>query len=732
MQNLSDKNACFINPLKKEYVIWWKKIFFEAWKIGLLANWSVTVSDEIGNMLLVTAWIKEEWVNEESDFLPLVVDYQEKFYATWKIGWNKFMKREWKPSESSILTSRLIDRPIRPMFPKWFINDVQIIATVLSASNENDLGFFGITWASLALMQTWAPFEGPVSWVKIVLTQDWKYIFDPSFEEEKKAKLNLIVAWTLDAITMVESSWLEVSQDEMLDALVYAHSLIKDLCNAQIDFIDNYKKEFGIPEITCFYNEVDESLYDKVCEFLTEQKMEVLYWLWKKDFHKALINLEKETKEFLWIKDNENFLKESGNLEEVRELNESSIGKLVYKRVREIMRKNVLEKQKRLDLRKIDEVRPIKCETWLLPRVHGSWLFQRGITQVLTITTLWWPEDIQFIDDMYEETTKRYIHHYNFPPFSVWEVRMLKWVGRREIGHGKLAERALEAVLPSEEEFPYMIRVVSETMTCNWSSSMASVCGSTLSLMNAWVPIKNPVRWVAMGMVYDENTWKYVILTDIQAQEDFLWDMDFKVAMSPKWITAMQLDVKIKWLGIEVFKDVFSQARIAIDKILDAMLLVQPKVSPTLSPYAPLIMTIKVPVEKIGEIIWKWWENVQRMEKLYNLKISIAEDWLTTITAKDQIWWNKAIEEIKKMIWEVEVWYKGVWRVVKIIDWTWAIVEFNGKLGMIHISKLDHSRVMRVEDVVKVWDEVEFEVIEVNKEKWRIWLKRKFETPKKV
>lgn len=724
MIGLSDKNAVHITPLKKVYSIWGKNITFETGKIWLLANGSVTISDDFWNVLFVTAGIKETWVNEKADFFPLVVDYQEKFYATGKIGGNRFMKREGRPSEASVLTSRLIDRPIRPMFPKWFINDVQIIATALSATNESDLGFFGITGASLALLMTGAPFEWPVSWVRIVAWNDGKFIFDPSFEQEQDAKLNLLVAGTFDAITMVESAGKEVSKEEMMSALQFASNLIKELCNAQNDFIADYKKQFGIPEIVAFYNLPDESLFDKVSEFLTDAKLESLYGLWKKDFQAELDRLDIETKEFLWVTQE--------NAEDLW-IDIASIGELVYKRVKQVMRKNILENEKRLDLRKLDEVRPIKCETWLLPRVHGSALFQRGMTQALSITTLWGPDDIQIVDDMYEETTKRYIHHYNFPPFSVGEVRMLRWVGRREIGHGKLAEKALEAVLPPENQFPYMIRVVSETMTCNGSSSMASVCGSTLSLMQAWVPITAPVAGIAMGMIYDEETGKYKILSDIQAQEDFLWDMDFKVAMTPNGITAMQLDVKIAWLSMEVFENAFSQARSSINYILDEMLKVQPSVALNLSPYAPLIMNVFVPVEKIREVIGKGGENVQRLEKEYSVKISIAEDGNTTITAKDQIGWNKAVDEIKAMVWEPEVGYKGIGKVAKIIEGTGAIVEFNGKSGMIHISKLAATRVANVADIVKEWENVEFEVIEVNKEKWRIGLKRKFDPlPPKV
>lgn len=725
MIGLSDKNAVNITPLKKTYKIGGKNITLETGKIGLLADGSVTMSDENGNVLLVTAGIKQEWVNENASFFPLVVDFQEKYYATWKIGWNRFMKREWRPSEWAVLTSRLIDRPIRPMFPKGLVNDTQIIATVLSSSNENDMGFMWITWASIALMMAGAPFEGPVSGVRIVMNAAGEFIFDPSFKDEEEAKMNLLVAGTSDAITMVESQWNQVSKEEMMKGLKFAFEIIKEMCEAQSDFVSMYKKEFGIAEVKCFFNLPDESLFDKISEFLTEDKLEVLYGLGKKDFHKALLKIEEEVETYL-LEDLEKNTTEQ-NLDEKHDVEDFGVSEMVYKIVKKVMRKNILENEKRLDLRKLDEVRWIKCETGLLPRVHGSGLFQRWMTQALTVATLWGPEDVQLIDWMFEETTSRYIHHYNFPPFSVWEVRMLRWVGRREIGHGKLAERALEPVLPTEEEFPYMMRVVSEIMTCNGSSSMASVCGSTLSLMQAWVPIKAPVAWIAMWMIYDENTGNYKILSDIQAQEDFLWDMDFKVTMTPTGITAMQLDVKVKWLSFEVFEKAFTQARGSIDFILDEMKKVQPEVAKELSPYAPLIMNLQIPVDKIRWVIWKGWENVQRMEKDYEVKISIADDGMTTITAKNQVWGKKTIEEIKAFIWEPEVGYKWTWKVVKIIDWTWAIVSFNGKSGMIHISKLASTRVANVTDIVKEWEEVEFEVIQVDLAKWRIGLKRKFE-----
>ena len=452
--------------------------------------------------------------------------------------------------------------------------------------------------------------------------------------------------------------------------------------------------------------------------------MEVLYNKGKKEFQYELDKLAIITTKFLSEKWHIIWIWEKR--EKVIQIEEKYVWDLVYKRVKKVIRKNILEKEQRLDLRKIDEVRTIKCETWLLPRTHGSWLFQRGMTQVLSITTLGWPDDKIMIDWMMPESNKRYFHHYNFPPYSVGEVRMLRWVSRREIGHWALAERALESVLPSAEEFPYVTRVVSEITTCNGSSSMASICGSTLSLMNAWVPIKTPVGWVAMWMIYDENNWNYKILSDIQAQEDFLWDMDLKIARTKNGITALQLDVKVKWLKINIFKEAFAQGKKAISHILDKMLEVQGEVSSELSKYAPLIMNINVPENKIRIIIGKWGENVQRMEKDYEVKVFIAEDWMTTITARNQEWGQKAIADIKKILWEPKVWYKWIWKVVKILEWMWVIVEFKGKTWMIHISKMAKERVTQIEKIIKIWDEVEFEIIQIDLMKWRIGLKRKY------
>ena len=728
MIGLSDKTAPNLEVLKETYNISGTDLTFESGKLALLINGSVMISSE-DNILLTTAWIKTKGLNEKADFFPLVVDFQEKFYASGTIGGNRFSKREARPSEEATLASRMIDRPIRPMFPKWIINDTQIIASVLSSDGVTDLSFWWIIGASLSLQMAGAPFEGPVSACKIALTKEWDYIFCPNKQQEDEAILVLITAWTTDAITMVEAWSKEISDEQVVKALEYSHNIIKEICEAQNKYIALYREMYGIKEIEPTFNKPDETLYSEVKNFLTLEKLECLYNKWKYEFQEELDNLDIEVRDFLSEKgcivwESEWNVWESCSVWDEQKIEESEVWALVYKRVKEVMRENILKSEKRLDWRKIDEVRQIKSETSLLPRTHWSSLFQRGMTQALSIATLWGPDDEQLSAGMMEESTKRYIHHYNFPPYSVWEVRMMRWVGRREIWHGALAERALLPVIPSEAEFPYVMRVVSEITTCNGSSSMASVCGSTLSLMNAWVPIKAPVWGVAMWMIYDENTWEYKILSDIQAQEDFLWDLDLKVTRTKSGITALQMDMKIKGLSMKVFTEAFAQSEVAVNHILDEMLKAQPKVAESLSKYAPLILTMQIPVDKISTVIWKGWENVQRLEKEYELRISIADDWLTTITAKTQENWEKVISEMKQILWVPEVGYKATWKVVKIIDWTWAIVEFSGKSGMIHISKLSPLRAMKVEDYVKEWEQVEFEIIQVDIAKWRIGLAR--------
>jgi len=710
---LSDSQILSHKSFTKTYNIAGKNITFESGKLALLADGSVVISDEQGNYLLTTAGISEN-IKEWIAFFPMTVEFQEKFYATGKIWGNRFMKRESRPSEVAVLNSRLIDRPIRPMFPKWVVNEVQIISTILSSSGISDYWFFWITWASLALMLSWSTeFEWPVAWVRIIADMDGNFKFDPTIDDLKTCKLDLTVAWTLDAITMVESQWLEVDDTLILKAFEYAHSVVKDICNAEIDFVKEYSKVHALPKSKIIVKELSKELYEKIAAYITADKMTPLYHVSKTEFHEEMHKLSEEVKVFLWFS------------EDTTDMTAWEIEECVYKSIKKHMRKIVLEKKLRLDWRKPDEVRPVKWEFWLLPRVHGSALFQRWITQALTITTLGWPWDIQIVDDMFEENTKRYIHHYNFPPFSVWEVRPMRWPGRREIGHGRLAEKAIEPVLPSLEDFPYFIRCVSEIMTCNGSSSMGSICGSCMSLMDAWVPIKSLVSWVAMGMIYDEETGKYEVLSDIQAQEDFLWDMDFKVAWTDKWITALQMDCKIKWLSLEVIAKVINQSKWAISYIKTEMTRNLSEPRKELSQYAPFIMSMKIATDRIREVIGKWWETIQKITKDFDVKVDITEEGLVSVTAKNQEQWKNAIDYITKMLKWMEIWDTGIGKVARILDGIGAIIDlWQNKSWMIHISKLSKERVAKVEDVVKVGEMVDYKVLSVDKESGKIGLER--------
>ena len=709
---LKDKLALDRAVVSKMYAIAGKNITLESGRLTLFATGSIVISDEVGNFLLTTTGIGNP---KDGDFFPLTVEFQEKYYANGKIGGNRFMKREGRPSEASILNSRMIDRPIRPMFPKNTRTDTQIISTIMSSSGLSDFGWYGIMGASLSVMLAGVKeFEGPVAGVRIASDEAGNFIFDPTFDQIVSAHLDLTVAGTLDAITMVESQWNEVSNDLMVKAFEYAHAIIKELCMAQKDFLAEYTKVHALPTTELTVIDTDAEVIVKVKDLVTEEEIQALYNLGKLEFHDALHDLV----EAVALK-----------LEYNKETNTPKMGDIadsVKKVISEHMRKTVIETHTRLDGRKCDEVRPVRATAPILPRTHGSALFERGVTQVLSITTLGGPSDIQLVDDMYEEDTKRYIHHYNFPPFSVGEVKPLRGVGRREVGHGRLAEKALEPVLPAQSDFPYMIRVVSETTTCNGSSSMASVCGSTMSLMDAGVPIKAMVAGVAMGMIYDEESGKYEILADIQAQEDFLGDMDFKVARTEKGITALQMDCKIAGLSMAVVKEVFEKSVDATGYIMGEMKKCLSAPRAELSPFAPFLLAVFVPEEKMREVIGKGGETIQRIEKDYGVEVNLEDDGQCTITAKTQEAGKAALEFIKWILKDIEVGdiYEG--KIVKILDTVGAIVEISkGKEGMIHISKFGiKERIADVNSVAKVGEIVKVKVYSVDKEKGRIGLEK--------
>ncbi|MCK9272763.1 polyribonucleotide nucleotidyltransferase [Candidatus Gracilibacteria bacterium] len=711
--SLSDSKILEHKSFSKTYNIGGKSLTFESGKLALIADGSVTISDEAGNYLLTTAGISDT-AKEGIDFFPMTVEFQERYYATGKIGGNRFMKREARPSEVAVLNSRIIDRPIRPMFPKGIANEVQIISTILSSSGTSDYGFYGVTGASLALILSGTTeFEGPVSGCRVMVSADDNLKFDPTMEELKTAKLDLTIAGTMDAITMVESQGQEVDDKTVLKAFEFAHGIIKELCKAQLDFVANYSLVHPLPKSKIIIKTLSETLYKKIEGYITEDKMTPLYYVSKMDFHEEMHNLSTDVKNWL------------GYTEDTEDMTIGAIEESVYKAIKKHMRKNVLEKKLRLDGRKLNEVRPVFGEFGVLPRTHGSALFQRGVTQVLTITTLGGPGDIQIIDDMFEENTKRYIHHYNFPPYSVGEVRPLRGPSRRDIGHGRLAEKAIEPILPSLEEFPYFIRCVSETMTCNGSSSMASICASTMSLMDSGVPIKNLVSGVAMGMIYDENSGKYEILSDIQAQEDFLGDMDFKIGATDKGITALQMDCKVKGLSMEVIGKVLAQSKEALAYIQKEMTKKMSTPRAELSPFAPFILSMKIATDRIREVIGKGGETIQKITKEFEVEIDITDEGLLSVTAKNQASGKAAIDFITKMLKGIEVGETGTGKVAKILDGIGAIIDLGqNKSGMIHISKIAKERVNNIGDYLKVGDMVEYKVLTVDKESGKVGLER--------
>ena len=712
ISSLRDADKIHLAPVARTYTIAHKRVTFESARLALLAHGSAIIRDEDGNYLLTTVGIKET-PNTTVDYFPLLVEYQEKYYATGKIGGNRFARREGRPSDTAVLNSRLIDRPIRPMFPKGVCNDVQIISTILSSSGTSDFGFYGITGASLALLLAGVEgFEGPVAGARLAFMPDGTFRFDPSIDDIKNAIFDLTVAGTPDAITMVELQGREADDKDILRAMEHAHAIIREICVAEMDFVRYYHDTHGVEKISLIISGRPDGLADKVKSVITSAHIDGLYRLSKTDFHHALMALGEEVVTAIgWTAESD--------------IKRSHIDEEIYSVVKKHMRARVLDTQVRLDGRGLHEVRPVRSEVGVLPRTHGSGLFERGITQVLTVTTLGGPGDMQTVDDLFEEETKRYIHHYNFPPFSVGEVKMLRGVGRREIGHGRLAEKALEPVLPSLEEFPYFIRVVSETMTCNGSSSMASVCGSSLSLMDAGVPISGIVAGIAMGMIYDEASGRYEILTDIQAQEDFLGDLDFKVARTEKGITALQMDCKVHGLKISVIEEVFRHAREATASIRAEMVATIPTARTEISPYAPRILSIRIPVERIREVIGKGGEVIQKICRDFAVEVDITDEGIVTVTSKNQEHGDAAMGFIQKLLKNLEIGDQMIGKVIRIIDGTGAIIDLgHGKSGMIHISRIARERVNNITDYLNIGDEVEVRILTIDRESNKVGLQR--------
>lgn len=651
-------------------------------------------------ILLVTA-VASDKPREGIDFFPLICDYQEKLYAVGKIP-GGFIKREGKASDKAILISRQMDRPLRPLFPENFYNDVQVIATPFSVDEDNEPDCMTTIGASIALGISDIPFYGPVAAVSVGYV-DGKFIVNPNKDQREKSSLDLTVAGTADAINMVEAGANELSEGEMLEAMMVAHAEIKEICSFIQTIIDDIGKEkMEVAE------EVETELQRKIKDKYTE------------DIKNSIRTTDKVQRE-----DDINAIEEKCREDFLEEFPESEDE--IHKTVDSIMKKEVRRMisidKIRPDGRKMKEIRPLSAEAGLLPRAHGSGLFQRGQTQVLSVLTLGSPGEEQVIDSMNrEEITKRYIHQYNFPPFCVGDIRPLRGPGRREVGHGHLAERALIPVLPDTKDFPYTIRVVSEVLSSNGSSSQASICGSTLSLMDAGVPIKKPVAGIAMGLIKEEDSIS--ILTDIQGLEDHLGDMDFKVAGTKDGITALQMDMKISGINKEVLQEALADAHEARLKILDVITSAIDKPREDLSKYAPRIFSIDVDPEKVRDVIGAGGKTINKIIDETGVKIETEDDGHITVASNDGDSGKKAIQMIKSIVTDPKAGdiYEG--EVKRIMNFG-AFVEIAiGKEGLLHISQIDTKRTEKVEDVLKIGDKVRVKVTEIDRQ-GRINLSRK-------
>jgi polyribonucleotide nucleotidyltransferase len=670
-----------------------KPLVFETGKFAKQAGGSVTV--RYGDTVVFAAATVAKTIRPGIDFFPLTVDFEERLYAAGKIP-GSFPRREGRPSEEGILTARLTDRPIRPLFPKGFKNDVQIVASAWSADQENDYDVLVVNAASAALTISDAPFEGPIGCVRVG-TVGGKLTLNPTIQQMDESELDLVVAGTRDSIMMIEAGARQVTEDFLVEALALAQEGIRELCDAQ----EELRRAVGKPKLPIAPPADNSEKLAPVVAFLKERVRAKLRNPDKAQRETGLDLLKAEAVT--------QFVKEEGSLVLAEEVAAS------YEEIlEEEFRRAVTEDNLRPDGRDTRTIRQLSIEVGVLPRTHGSGLFTRGQTQVLSVTTLGPTGDEQIIDTLSPVDTKRYMHHYNFPPYSVGEVRMMRGAGRREIGHGALAERALMPVLPTKEEFPYTIRVVSETLESNGSSSMASTCGSTLSLMDAGVPIKEMIAGIAMGLVTSGD--KYTILTDIQGLEDHYGDMDFKVCGSEKGITALQMDIKIKGISLEVMRQAFAQAREARLFILNAMRDVISAPRPELSFWAPRIETIKIHPDKIREVIGPGGKMIRAIQSETGTAIELEDDGTVRITGAKAEGRVKAKQMIEGLTREPEVGEVFEGKVTRIMS-IGAFVEYlPGKEGLVRISEISNERVNRIEDVVKVGDKVSVKVAEVDRQ----------------
>ena len=676
-----------------------RRLVIETGKMAGLANGSVLV--RYGDTCVLVNVTASKEPREGIDFFPLSVDFEEKLYSVGKIP-GGFLKREGKPSDKAILTSRAIDRPLRPLFPKDFRNDEVVVATVLCVEQDNSPEVAAMIGSAAALAISDIPFNGPTAAVNVGLV-DGKIIINPTEKQREKSDLTLTVAATEKKITMIEAGANEVPNETMLEAIKAAHEEIKKICK----FISDIQKEIGKPKFEYKSFEVDHDVY----EFIEEN--------FKEEMKEKVQEADKETRDNnideLTTKIEEAYTEKFG--EEAFEEHKSDLGEAIYKLEKKCVREMIFVEHKRVDGRALDEIRPLSCEVGLLPRTHGSALFTRGQTQVMSVATLGMVSEEQKLDGIDTEESRRYMHHYNFPSYSVGEARPSRGPGRREIGHGALAEKALVPVLPSKEEFPYAIRVVSEVLSSNGSTSQASICGSTLSLMDAGVPIKRPVAGISTGLVTNpDNDEDYVMLVDIQGLEDFFGDMDFKVGGTEKGITAIQVDIKCDGLTYEIISEAFEKTRKAREYILNEIMLpVISKPRDEVSIYAPRIITTTIDPEKIKDVIGPGGKMINKIIDETGVKIDIEDDGQVFIYSSENDKAQQALEMIEDITREIEVGGIYYGEVVRIMNFG-AFVDLggNGKEGLLHISKISKERIKNVEDVLHVGDKVTVKVIEID------------------
>ena len=676
-----------------------RKLVIETGKMAGLSNGSVLV--RYGDTVVMVNVTAAKEPKEGIDFFPLSVDFEEKLYSVGKIP-GSFIKREGKPSDKAILTSRAIDRPLRPLFPKDFRNDVVVVATVLCVEQDNSPEIAAMIGAAAALAISDIPFGGPTAAVNVGLV-DGQIIINPTEAQREVSDLTLTVAATENKITMIEAGANEVPNNVMLEAIKAAHEEIKKICK----FITGIQQEIGKPKFEYKSFEVDHDIYDFVNDnYKSEMKEKVQ----EEDKTQRDKNIDELT-----LKIEEAYSEKYG--EEELEAHKADIGEAIYKVEKQCVRELIFNEHKRVDGRALDEIRPLSCEVGLLPRTHGSALFTRGQTQVLSVATLGMVSEEQKLDGIDMEESKRYIHHYNFPSYSVGEARPSRGPGRREVGHGALAEKALVPVIPSKEEFPYAIRVVSEVLSSNGSTSQASICGSTLALMDAGVPIKRPVAGISTGLITNPNDDNdYVMLVDIQGLEDFFGDMDFKVGGTERGITAIQVDIKCDGLSYEVISEAFEKTEKARMHILnDIMLPVISKPREEISKYAPKIVNTTIKVDKIKDVIGPGGKMINKIIDETGVKIDIEEDGQVFIYSADSENAQRALEMIEDIVREVEVGGIYLGTVTKLMAFGAFIdLGFAGKEGLLHISKISNERIKNIEDVFKVGDKVTVKVTDID------------------